>query len=363
MTTSPNMNLPISTIGVDTGLAWETNLNGALGAIDSHDHSSGQGVPVTPDGINISSEFKINGNSLTGVQAIAFTTQVSLATLSAIYSKGVDLYFNDANGNAIQITKSGSVNATSSGISDGTATASFAAGVLVVNAAALTPANIQGASLLLGNNSPSTHFVTLSPPAALASDYTLTLPLKPASTKIMTLDSAGNMGAALDVTGSSLQSLQIASNQIGIIAQGVQQSALALRTVTTNGSDPGAGGVSTSGNFSANVAFTSFDQIAATTLTTLGRPVVIELIAGGTSSTSGQYHLTTANAVNFRVTGSGTNLVLTSQYASASIPTPVSTLRWIYFPAAGTYTFSFQGQIPSGGNIQITDAVLVAYEM
>lgn len=204
-TISPNMNLPISTIAVDDGTTWETNLNAAESIIDSHDHSPGKGVQITPGGISINTDLSFNSNSATAMKAVVFTPQASLATLNAVYSIGSDLYYNDASGNAVQITKSGAVNSTSSGIASGTATASFVAGVLVVNAAPLTPANIQGASVLLGNNSASTKFLTLAPPSAMAANYGITLPALPAaSNTFVTIDTSGNMGATTTIDGSTI---------------------------------------------------------------------------------------------------------------------------------------------------------------
>ncbi len=197
------MNLVVPTIGVSTGLDWENAINANSAIIDQHNHSPGFGALIGPSGINIDSVLSFNNFSATNVQSIVFTAQTSLATLLAIYCIGNDLYYNDGAGNVVRITSGGSVNATSSGISSGTATAAFSSGVLVVNAAANTPANIQGGSILLGNNIPASKFLTLAPPNAMAADFTLTLPSLPASTLAVTLDASGNFATSL-LTGSQL---------------------------------------------------------------------------------------------------------------------------------------------------------------
>lgn len=203
-TMSPNMNMPISTVGVDTGTTWEQNLNASLSILDGHDHTPGKGVPITPSGLNINAPVDFQNQQAINLMGVKFTPQLSDLTLNEVYVQGVDLYYNDSNGNVIQLTASGSVNATSSGISDGTATASFVAGVLVVNSAPLTPANIQVGSVKLGNNVASSKFLTLSPPNAMAADYTLTLPSLPGVTSFVTLDTSGNFAAATTIDGTTI---------------------------------------------------------------------------------------------------------------------------------------------------------------
>ena len=46
-TSSPYMGIPVPTVGVDPGPDWANNLNSGLGIIDSHDHSTGKGAPIT----------------------------------------------------------------------------------------------------------------------------------------------------------------------------------------------------------------------------------------------------------------------------------------------------------------------------
>lgn len=195
------MNLIVSSVGTDSGLMWEENLNASLYTIDAHDHTPGKGVQIPPSGLNINASLPMNNNSITGVQSAVLQPQISLATLYGIYSIGNDLYFNDGAGNIIRITSGGSVNATSSGISSGTATASFVSSVLVVNAASNKPANIQGGSLLLGNNIVSSNFLTLQPPSAMGANFSLTLPSIPASTSFAQVDTSGNITASVPVSG------------------------------------------------------------------------------------------------------------------------------------------------------------------
>ena len=85
---SPNMNLIIPTVGLEAGPAYATDVNNSLTLIDSHNHSAGSGVPITPSGLNINSSLPMAGNFLTLTGAIVFQAQTLDAVLIA-YTKKV----------------------------------------------------------------------------------------------------------------------------------------------------------------------------------------------------------------------------------------------------------------------------------
>ncbi len=216
-TISPNMGLSVPSVGSDPSPDWANNLNASLSILDGHNHSAGSGVQITPNGLDINIDLAFQNNNATQLRSARFTSQMSPISgaqdLDCIYVSGVDLYYNDGNGNQIRITSGGSVNATSSGISSGTATAGFVAGTLVVDQAANTPGNIQAGSILIGDNVANSKFVTVSAPGSLASNYTITLPLLPAQQSFMTLDQFGNEAAPWTVDGTTIV---ISSNQLHV---------------------------------------------------------------------------------------------------------------------------------------------------
>lgn len=200
-TNTANMGLILPTIGTDTGLTWEQSMNANSQTLDNHNHTAGQGNQIPPAGININTSLPFNNQQATSLQAAVFQAQNSLITQKALYVSGVDLYYNDGSGNVIQMTTGGAVNATSSGISSGNATASFVASVLTVKANSTTPANISGGSVLIGNNVSNSKFLTLQPPNAMAADYAVTLPALPGSQSFMSIDASGNMTGYAAVSG------------------------------------------------------------------------------------------------------------------------------------------------------------------
>lgn len=197
-TQTPNMSLYQPQIGVDSGLVWEQQMNANSSTVDQHNHSAGSGVQITPSGMMINADLPFQGNNAISLRSVRLSAQASpisgSSDLGCVYVSGVDLYYNDENGNQVRITSGGTVNATSSGISSGTASASFSSGVLVVNSSSNAPANIQCASLLMGNTGVSGSFyLTLSPPSSLASNYSLTLPPLPAQTNVVVLGTDGTL--------------------------------------------------------------------------------------------------------------------------------------------------------------------------
>lgn len=373
-TPTPNMNLQLPTINVDSGLTWEQDVNNNSLIIDSHNHSPGSGIQIPPSGLNINSSLSFQNNQAIALQATTFTQQASLATLNSIFV-GTDgnLYFNDGVGDpSIQITSGGTVNATSSGIVSGTATASFVSSVLVVNAASNTPANIQGGSLLLGNNVSASKFLTLSPPSSMAANYTLTLPPLPAASgSFLTVDTSGNISSTVTVDNSTLQ---VSSNVLQIKPQGVAQADLALRST---GSTVGAGGVAISSSCGNNFSTTNTSPTQVTnlsvTITTTGRPVQVMVLPDGTSNSN--------SVIRSQVTSGGQTASMfdiyrgTTQIAEvavgmgnlsslANIFVPSSSLHTLDIVAAGTYTYTVQIYVGGGANQAIiNNSILVAYEI
>jgi microcystin-dependent protein len=205
---TPNMNLVLPIPGQELGPQYAIDINAAFVQVDGHDHANGEGVRINPAGLNINTDLPFNGNNITLLNATEYISNVtplpgSFPFLNTTYFSGGNFFVNDGAGNQVQITSGGTVNATSSGISSGTATASFVGGVLVVNSNVNTPANIQAGSILIGNNVSGSNFVHLQAPNALGADYSLTLPPSNStgSTAFLTIDTSNNMGEGPALNG------------------------------------------------------------------------------------------------------------------------------------------------------------------
>ena len=198
--------------------------------------------------------------------------------LARLYESGVDLYYNDGSGNQVQITSGGMVNATSSGISGGTATAAFVANVLIVNQNTNTPGDIKCGSVFIGNNTVSSYYVEVSAPNALAGNYQLVLPAIPGSTLFLTLDTSGNIKTASNVSAAQIASGSITGAQI------VSGAALA-GNVTVGGTFTATGAISTSSTVTANNTITGANLVTGGSITATGSIVTSGALYFGTAST------------------------------------------------------------------------------
>ena len=238
-TVTPNMGLTLPTPGQEQGPDYAVEINNDLSLIDTHNHSPGQGEPVTPSGINISSDLTFLSNNAVALRSIRFTTQgspLSLGTdIGCLYENGVDLYYNDGNGNQIRMTQGGSIAGTSGSITNlvspasvvynsGTATYTFESDTSIAG-------NLDGGSITLRNISPNSTFgTTIAPASALVSNYTITLPgSAPGSISIMRMDSSGNVSANLVVDNSTIVTT---SNTLQVPSQGITATQIANATIT-----------------------------------------------------------------------------------------------------------------------------------
>ena len=238
-------------------------------------------------------------------------------------------------------------------------TSSFVANTLVVDAASNTPANIQGASILLGNTGVSGSFyVTLSPPSALASSYSLTLPPLPPQTNVMTLTTAGTMSS-------------ISYDQVGIDMSSVGANALAAtRTRPNGGTSATLGQVAITpscGPFTTTS--TSFVPITNLNLsiTISGKPILLFIQNDGVGA-SGASLNTSGGGFLIELMNTTNAATYTYEYEQSSaftaIPFSLSFLDTSVIGIPGTY--SYQVSIRNFGfaaNIAFFYYVLVAYEI
>ncbi len=198
---SPNMNLPVPVASTTVGPAWATDVVACLDQIDSHTHATGQGVPITPDGLNINASLPMGGNYLTGTGAMGLTAQsaaLSGSLTGYVYRVSGDLYYNDGSGNQIRITQSGSVSGSSgtiTGLPSGTASAAFGGSTFTFQSATNTPATMNIGPIVTGAASANSKTVTIAASGSQPANYATTLPLAlPASTSFLNCDTSGNQG-------------------------------------------------------------------------------------------------------------------------------------------------------------------------
>lgn len=315
MITTPNMNLPSPQAGIDSGPAYAIDNASCFTLIDQHNHSAGQGVQIAPNGLNINSDLSFQNNNATNLRSSRYTPQPSVFTapldIGCVYVVGNELYYNDVSGShQIQLTSNGSVNSGAgsiTGLPSGTASASYSAGTFTWQAATATPANMDFGSAILRNNVVNSHGLTLEPPAAMGTDFSLVLPEVPSATSFVTLDNSGNFGASIATVG-------------GITPQARSASVM---------------GVSTSSGAGSTSSTTYVTVFSTTTIACTGRPMLIGLCPDGS-----------ANAMNI-VANAGGNIRILLDGSSSIAVWDVGTGQnavgpLFYTPAAGNHTFEVQ---------------------
>lgn len=363
---SPEMSMPIPVVGVDPGPDWADNLNTALSILDSHDHSPGKGVPITPSGISITSDLSFLGYNAVALRSSRYTPQASplgLATdLGCVYVSGVDLYFNDVNGNQVRITQSGGVAGSPGSISNLTspASAAYVAGTttFVWESDAATSANMDCGSVIIREVLANAKGITLASPAALAADYQLTFPgALPASTTFLGVDSSGNISAPVSVVDNST----------------LQQSGLMLSMKdagTTRAKLAAAGQVLSSSTGTFSTTSTSFVDVTNATsgaLDVTGRPVKIMLIPDG-GGTEAFFGFAGGSNQGFIMKLLRDSTVVGIFKASPGISVtdtfflPPASCSFVDVPAAGTYTYKLQVKSVTGTTVYVQRCKLYVQE-
>lgn len=283
---TPNMSLPVPTVGSTSGPGWATLLNACMSIIDQHTHAPGAGVLITVDALNINADLPINSNNLTLVKSLRLDPQASAlngsADIGCLYEYNGDLYYNDSSANQIRLTQGGSIVGTAgsiTGLPSGTASASYngVSAAYIWQSATGIAANMDCGSITMRNLSPnSTYGLTLQPPSGLAINYAITLPALPDATNIVSMTTSGALSANINVDNSTLQ---LSSNLLLIKDQGVTQGKLAPRTT---GTSVAAGGVAISSDCGTFTTYSStFTPVTSlsVTITTTGRPVRVFLVS------------------------------------------------------------------------------------
>jgi len=277
-TLSPNMSLVIPGVGTQGGPQYASDINASLTIIDNHTHTAGAGAAITPAALNINALMDFQQNFAINVAGVTFYAQATAPAVGTAYRNGDDLYFVDGLGNDIRITESGGVAGTPGSIANlvPPASASYVSGssTFVFQSAANVSGNIDGGSIILRNLTLSSNGVTISAPAALAANYSLTLPASlPGVTSIMALNSSGAISTTL-VSGAQIDSLTITA---GNIANNAITTAKIPDLAVTNAklAIPNIDGPQIS---SFSTASTSFVDMGLTaTITTTGRATLLSL--------------------------------------------------------------------------------------
>jgi hypothetical protein len=393
---TPYMNLDLPTVNVTSGPEWASKLNIAFEALDAHDHSDGKGARVSPAGMNINGDLEFNDNNAVELKSARYNNQgaalAGINDIRCVYVSGNDLYYNNGTGTAVQITAGAGLNAASIGGIGGDY-ASSSASVSYSNAnktfsftqSANTAAHLDAGNVIIREPTASANGITLKSPISLGSAYNFIFPTGlPSSgqTKILSIDSSGQVGALYDSDNSTIE---VSSNELRVKDGGITASKMASNAVATATIQDGAvthakrGAVpysvsSSSGNYSRTSGAEADITNLSVSFTSIGRPVRIQFIGDTTNpsflssigisrGTSG-----TAEAYIYIYRDSTViaefPLALTAGSSSPSYIIPASSISHTDFPAAGTYTFKARCESDGlGTTLNVTSVKLMVYEL
>lgn len=380
-TTTPYMNLILPVPTSEPGPTWAEELVTAYETIDSHNHTSGQGVQIPSAGISINADLNVNNYNFTNFRSTRFQDQgSSLAGASdkgCLYIAAGNLYYNNGSGVAIQLTAGSALNAASIGGIGGdysTSTASeyytSAQTTFYFTQAANTVAALAGGAYSFYYNLLSGFAVTVQASASLGASYSLTLPTAlPASQAVLTSNASGVMSFAT-IDNSTLED---SSNVLQIKDHGVTQVKMAAMST---GTTVGAGGFaisSSSGSFTiASTTPTDVTNLEVT-ITTTGRPVRVGLQSVNSTSLIGYLEVfaVTDPTASIYILRDGVVLcsnvienLNTTHGGSLYINAPTASISYFDIVAAGTYTYKIQVACNNAStNFNVFNTVLVAYEI
>ena len=216
MSTTPNMSLVVPDVGT-SGPAYATQINTAMDVIDAHDHTVGKGSRIPPSGLNINADLTFNSNDAISLRSTRYVAQTGvLATAddkNAVYSVNGNLYWNNANGVAVQITSGNGLNFSSLGAIGGDYGAVGVTASAVYTNALKTFSWMQAASqfakmavgdLQLYSTTAGTQAVTLKASATTAA-YDLTLAIASPAANTFIRNAVGGQQTFVTVNGTANQ--------------------------------------------------------------------------------------------------------------------------------------------------------------
>lgn len=203
MPTTPNMSmlLPIPTI--TPGPTYASENNDAFEVVDQHDHTTGKGLPVPSNGININNDLPFNGFNASSLRSTQFQSQASPLSLpgdiTCLYVSNGNLYYNNQIGQQVRITSGAALDASTIGGIGGDYVGSGALEfytsfdrTFTFWSATNVPANLDAGSITIRPVALSPFGITINAPLSLAADYQMTLPgSNPSTESFLTVDAAG----------------------------------------------------------------------------------------------------------------------------------------------------------------------------
>lgn len=373
-TTFMFMDLPV--VSVTTGPEWATMLSDALSeVVDSHDHTSGKGVPIPSAGFNIDADLDFQQWSAINLVSSQYVSQTEAPDGSNLtYFLSGDLYVIDGSGRSVRITENGAISAASFGGITGLvspASASFATDTFTWLYDTDKYALMATGPLVIRRTGETSPFpVILTPPASMPSPgYTLTFPSAlSASNTYLLVNASGAMSFSTTAVVASVNSAAIDTDAV------TTDKIAALQVTRAKQAAVGQQISSSSSTYTTSSAsFTAITNLSVT-ITTTGRPVVVgtrsanALGASFFSYTAGPLASERTATIRLRDTSGGVSYlseVVVKLENNSIAYAPSTILSGILSLSAGTYTLVVDAECTSGTSPTFSafNVALFAYEL
>lgn len=374
MPITPNMTITTPSVSVTAGPDWATILNAAFSTVDTHDHSDGKGVKITPLGLNINSDLSIGSQNLTTVNSMRMVSLgaalAGVNDIRALYSVNGDLYYNNGGGAQIQLTSGGSPTAASDGTSRRFETQGIAANTTINPASTYSFIEVD-----------TTTSVTLTLPAANAVSAGRFYEVKDVTGLAATNNIIIQRAGADTIDGGTSFTINLNYGGIQLVSNGVDAWSMVrpvvdtdqLRNLAVTTAKIADGAVTQAkraalgqqlsascGNFSTSSTSLVDVTNLSVTITTTGRAVLIMLVNEGTvNGNTIQYN--GANAGGITVVRDSTSIG--NGFLNFSGQIPASGITYYDEPAAGTYTYKVQASVLTSGTVNVNRLKLLVYEL
>jgi hypothetical protein len=376
-----NMNLQVPTPGVTPGPQYAQDLQSCFNVIDAHDHSQGNGSPISFNSIQVTQDFDLLSNALLSAKGLQFTNQTVVPGFATLSMKSNNLHWSNGTGAFnFDITTGPSINFSGNigfpGLPYGTASASFipdiilpALGTFKFESSTGVAANTSCGPLKIRDVAAGSSYIQIVPPLGLVNDYSIDLfNGLPVSTKIVSLNSAGQLAANYTVDNTTIQ---ISTNTLQVKDGAITNAKLAPGITAPAGTVTAANRLVGNNKFGSNFSYASTGPVTLSTITI-------------TTSAANKFILMTSynNALNGSgYGGSGAGLSELFMWFTIEGPSLAETLvgsvnnigslkqRAITLPYfcinQGTYTIRFKAQcfFNGGATIEVNNEKLWASEI
>lgn len=196
---SPNMLLPIPVPSQTGGPQYALDEQSCFNQIDSHNHTTGQGVQIPTAGININADLSMNSLSVTNLKSVKFLNNIVVPGTASLYMDNDDLYWAPGSGGAsVQLTIGSTIAGAPGNITNLVPPASAVfdnpSSSFIFSSNTNIAAGMDIGPLTVRNTTVSSNGITINAPNPLAANYSLTLPPAQASTtSVIVVDNAGVM--------------------------------------------------------------------------------------------------------------------------------------------------------------------------